>query len=960
MRPYGGGITKMPKKIKPYRISKSIKYELPIPCLLWVPFWLLGIVIGRYEPFIFSLVSCHFSLVSVEVDSIADSINASLRISILVCSIILFFIPKCRVISIALISLIAGYLVYTSSQSFTQNHISNLFARNEISELRDEIGDRSLEFGEKENGKWQVSRYGSDNHRLPHLQQFVRGRIVSDKQYVTNGYRYTLDLLSFSDIPIKGKISFFTSNDSLLYGDIIQTTIRMRENRVSNPGEVDFYAIQRQAGIYASGFAVSPILVERKVRQETSDLRQETSPPTNINVLQTAEGNSASYSASSISLEPPYEGGQSERTSAFPTEKHPPNPTCEGGQSERTSALVNESIIEKIEFGIYRLRGIIRKKYQDNLDYSIPMALSLMIGERQFLSDYAENFASETLPSSGLMHFFAVSGLHVGILALFIMFTLKLFRVPRNFIQITTITILILYAFICNLAPPVVRAVIFFSIFILAELTCRLVNKWQVFLFSLFIVTLVNPTLLFSVSLQFSYLAFAGIIIGNQIYQKVEKAYHKSLPIPPCEGGQSERTSAFPTNMRKSEISATGTDSINASLRKAVSYLLNYILMIGCIQMLIMPVQIYSFQNFNLNTFFGNLLGAVFVSILLPLFLVILVLPAAIPLYSFLTTSAEFLTDMFNRYIVFLSRFPFVIESIQDYKRLIFLFILIAFGLLLIAYAQNKKRLFQGAFLCLVSLVLFIPINERKDFQVIFFDTGNSDCFLLRFSEKDYMLIDTGDSDKNSKNITRNLIPYLKKEKVKNISKVILTHEHLDHYGGIFYLGEKVRIDTLMISEKFFNSEIGHQIRQSEDFQNTFFFVISDTLTYKNKDYSIKFLHPDKDYQHRNENNHSVVCRIDYKDISLLFVGDLEREAEQHIARNYPEYLKADILKAGHHGSNTSSHEEFLNLVRPELIIFSASGEVGRNFPNPIVIERAGQVANQVFTTGRGGAVILR
>jgi competence protein ComEC len=274
-------------------------------------------------------------------------------------------------------------------------------------------------------------------------------------------------------------------------------------------------------------------------------------------------------------------------------------------------------------------------------------------------------------------------------------------------------------------------------------------------------------------------------------------------------------------------------------------------------------------------------------------------------------------------------------------------------GLIFAAYI-NKKI---GLSLCLLSIILiFIPV-KNKDFQLIFFDTGNADMALFRFDKNDYMLIDASEYDNNSKNFSKNLLLYLRQERVKALSKVILTHPDSDHYGGIFKLSEKVQIDTLIVSKQFMETEIGKKIRNHKPLKNTHFFVLQDTLTYRNNDYTIKFLHPDGNYVHANDNNSSIVCLVNHKGLMVLFTGDIEKPAEDYILS---KNIQADILKVAHHGSNTGTSEEFLRKVNPELCVISASGNIRRGFPNQRVLDRIGNFAGKTYITGTDGAVIVR
>ena len=837
------------KSVKSYKLQKVLKYKLPIPCLLWVPTWLTGIVVARF---------CQIPL--------------SVIIYLSILSLVLFCVPKIRTLShkcqlltnsyrsafrrlalsdglwqseiaategkltlmtlsLPLLSFIAGFLIYSLSIDLPEHHIHNIFRNNDIQTDTTYISENNL---------WTAYQYTDKLNNYQYIQQYIRAKAVSETEKTDYGFKVEIELLALGEHKLTGKITLFLETDSLKYGDIFESTLVIRENRVSNPGEINYGEIMRQSGIYGTANHISPIYI-----------------------------------------------------------------------------IDNEANL--FYYYLFFIKNKIREKYQNVLNYSSNMALSLILGERKYLNEYAENLYNEILPASGLMHFFAVSGFHVAIIGLFLISIFKLIRLKKYIYQVITILLLIIYAFLCSLSPPIVRSVIFFSIFMISELTSRIISKWQILLFSLFIVTLFKPNVLFTVSLQFSYLAFCGIIIS----QDIKKRYYNKIK------------------------------------NKYISYIINYFLTIICIQILILPLQIYYFKYFNLNTFIGNIIGVVFVSLLLPIYILILIIPKTLFIYKFIVLNSEFITEKFIFCIELIARLPFKILYTVGLKELIFLFGFIFLGLLLISYGKNNKRILQGFMTILLSFILLVPTEKDKSFEVIFFDTGNSDCFLFRFSKDDYLLIDTADYSNNSKNISRNLILHLKNEGVKNISKVILTHQHTDHYEGIFELSKHIKIDTLIVSNRFYESNIGYQIRNNENFQNTIFFVLSDTLTYKNKDYNIQFLHPDKNFTHPNENNHSIVCKISLNDITLLFTGDIEAEAENHLITHYGKYLKADVLKAAHHGSKTSSQLNFLNHVKPELVIFSATDDDRALFPHNDVIQRTNLLSNKIFITRKGGAILI-
>jgi competence protein ComEC len=111
-------------------------------------------------------------------------------------------------------------------------------------------------------------------------------------------------------------------------------------------------------------------------------------------------------------------------------------------------------------------------------------------------------------------------------------------------------------------------------------------------------------------------------------------------------------------------------------------------------------------------------------------------------------------------------------------------------------------------------------------------------------------------------------------------------------------------------------------------------------------------------HSHKDENNASLVCRIEYGDVSILFPGDLEREGEAELlSAGIP--LASTVLKVGHHGGKGASSADFINAVRPKIAVVSADYPNAENFPDPGLVEKLKSVGAELFWTGRDGAVIV-
>lgn len=215
--------------------------------------------------------------------------------------------------------------------------------------------------------------------------------------------------------------------------------------------------------------------------------------------------------------------------------------------------------------------------------------------------------------------------------------------------------------------------------------------------------------------------------------------------------------------------------------------------------------------------------------------------------------------------------------------------------------------------------------SEKKDInnntlvasnlKIHYIDVGQGDAILLEQSGK-YMLIDAGPTGSKS-----SLQKYLEDLNIKKIDYLVATHNHEDHIGGMANIIKNFEIVNLIMSK---------EISSTRTYEN----VILAAKEKKLKLYAPKVLEEfslgeakcifltngDNDYS--DANNHSIVIRVVFGNNSFMFMGDAEKELEKDILSLNVD-ISADILKLGHHGSNTSTSEEFLNKVNPKYAVVS-------------------------------------
>ena len=244
----------------------------------------------------------------------------------------------------------------------------------------------------------------------------------------------------------------------------------------------------------------------------------------------------------------------------------------------------------------------------------------------------------------------------------------------------------------------------------------------------------------------------------------------------------------------------------------------------------------------------------------------------------------------------------------------------------------------------------FTDVNGTTAF-VTFIDVGQGDCILIG-SEGHYMLIDTGDRDADDTVINR-----LTAEGIVSLDYLILTHPHADHIGEAaeiteqFYVGEIIMpevpdelVPTSAVYERLLDAaeEKGIGFHRAADEHFTLGACGFDTYAAYG--------------EYDDLNDYSVIVRLTHGKNRFLFTGDCEQaEEEEILSKGVP--LSADVLKAGHHGSSSSSGAEFLAAVCPTYTVISCGRDNEYGHPHEEALTRIKKFSPHVFITARDGSV---
>lgn len=240
---------------------------------------------------------------------------------------------------------------------------------------------------------------------------------------------------------------------------------------------------------------------------------------------------------------------------------------------------------------------------------------------------------------------------------------------------------------------------------------------------------------------------------------------------------------------------------------------------------------------------------------------------------------------------------------------------------------------------------------------VYFINTGQSDCSLIITNEKT-VLIDGGDLD--SGNI---VVGTLRSLGITRLDYVIITHPHVDHFGGMTEVLKSFKVDVMLLPEvpddmlpRTFNYS---KILAAAERYNVGSAFVKTGDSFPFGDNSRLEIAAPLYNDYNNLNNLSVVARFIHGENSFLFTGDLESAAERDLL-SAGIGLNADVLKVGHHGSAGSSGAEFLGAVSPKIAVFEAGDHNTFGHPKPAVLERLSAVGcGEIYATSLNGNIAV-
>ena len=545
-------------------------------------------------------------------------------------------------------------------------------------------------------------------------------------------------------------------------------------------------------------------------------------------------------------------------------------------------------------------------------------AQALIFGDQQHV-DEDINRAYQVL---GITHLFAISGLHVALLSVFLYEFFIRVGIRIQLAQLMVVVALPIYAFLAGGAPSVWRAVLLVEILFVVKAFKGRIGVDDALAVAFTLSLLWQPAMVLQIGFQLSYIACASLVYGQRFLTSCTYWWQQG-----------------------------------------------FVMTLLC-QLLAYPILLFHFYEVSLSSFFANIVFVpLFSFIVLPINVVLLILTllsptVAQPFFTLYEPMRQLVTDV----ILQMQQVPYQLWT-PGKPSLAIMCLLMMSVIVSFVLWEARRRWLAVALILIPALVFSYKYLVQNDLVVTFVDVGQGDCIvielprrkavyvidsggLLRFGEEDWRS-KSGDYEVGKQVV----VPFLKGKGIAKIDTFILSHADADHVEGAEEVMQGIRVKEVHISPSSLN-ELAMKDVLAEAVQRGVP-IVEKMAGDKWQDGEVLFHYVWPQETVYEGNNDSLVLQLQYGHFRALFTGDLEEAGETVLVKS-GIISKQTLLKAGHHGSKTSSSEPFIEATHPSFVIFMAGKNNRYNHPHPEVVQRFEAYGVQTLSTKEQRTIEIR
>ena len=686
------------------------------------------------------------------------------------------------------------------------------------------------------------------------------------------------------------------------------------------------------------------------------------------------------------------------------------------------SPLLIEKISDSNNFfgfgWLYDTRRELVEDFRNNFNQQTAgVLIASLLGNRYFL----DKQTAEVFREGGTFHVLVISGLHITFIGGLILLFVRFFTKQRFWQFLVACAVLWSYAIAVGAGLPVIRASIMFTILLFSQVIYRKGSLLNALGACILILLVWRPEDVFNQSFQLtvtsvtSILAMAFPLIEN--FRKIGSwSPSAEMPFPPnvskylrsfCETIY-WREKLWERNSKRQIWSANLFKSTylewfaKRDLQKILSFTFEAFVVSFVVQLWLLPLMIVYFHRLPLFAVFLNIWVGIIVAIQSFAAFIALLLAQLGKFFAFPFIK---ITEFFNWILISIPQF--LIEnnfaSVRlpvysgNFKAVYFLYFapLILLTTLLNLwnpFALNSRFKVQSSklnialfslSLILFSIVVFHPFSAPVAdgrLHIDFLDVGQGDSALITFPNGETLLIDGGGQlnfDQNytqsdtqnepelfeadGQNIGESVVSeFLWEKGYSKIDYILATHADADHIQGLSDVAKNFQIKSALFGRTPFQDADFAELYKILQRRKIPFVKLSrgDVSTFGGATVEILYPLPNDTEKVVSENNKTLVVRVIYGNKKFLFTGDIEKEAENYLIQN-PAFLQADVVKVAHHGSRTSSIQDFIDATKAEYAIIPVGKTSRFGHPHSEVVERWKNSGAKIMTTGEKGTISI-
>lgn len=609
--------------------------------------------------------------------------------------------------------------------------------------------------------------------------------------------------------------------------------------------------------------------------------------------------------------------------------------------------LVKEEESFSPDIYLHRLNLAISEKYKKILGDKNAGSLSAMVlGDKTSLDEEIKELYQE----NSISHLLSISGLHISLLGGAVFLFLRRLKVSFSFPLITSSIILIIYGAFTGFSVSTSRAIVMMSVLFISFVIGKSYDLPSGLALAALVLIVINHRVIYQSGFLLSFFAVIGIfyIMPELLYIFKVDIYHKKGIIK-------------------------GLHLLLASIISSISVLLATL-----------PIVLNNFYEVSLT---GILLNIIVIP-LMSLVVITGLLGGFVALVSetmgsFLLGITHYILNLYTLFCRLGDRLTFLRLIIGKPDKwqivLYYLILVIVFYLLALKRRENKLDLLKNNLskeyntskrIVVTGLMTFtsflIIAYKPREFSINMLDIGQGDCFVVNDGNNDIYISDCGSTTVQNVGKTR-LLPFLKSKGWGKVDTIFISHMDKDHVNGVNDLLKcaEITIGRIIISASYKSDKLNcaelEELKELAKMRDIKLFYMKKGDEIVGKDISFRCIYPTGEEDIEDQNEASIVMRMDYKELSMLFTGDIAGSTEEKIIEGSDrDILDCDILKVCHHGSKNSSTDDFLKKVSPKLYLISCGLMNRYGHPHRDALSRMTEEGGRILRTDHMGGTQIK